>query len=149
VTGVPKLVLVVKPLARLGLVTVPVAARLAINIEVGHGAGAQSLAFDPYSVRRPADAQWGTSGRPRRPRGRQRQRHDDDRRVGDQRGQGDLAALAWAMPQRLGQQQREQGAGGMANAVMLNPSSLLLLRPDSSSPICARVSAGAKTDATH
>ena len=39
VTGVPKLVLVVKPLARLGLVTVPVAARHAINSEVGHGDG--------------------------------------------------------------------------------------------------------------
>ena len=38
-TSVPKLVLVVKPLARLGLVTVPVAARHAINSEVGHGDG--------------------------------------------------------------------------------------------------------------
>lgn len=46
--------------------------------------------------------------------GRHDQRHDDDRRVGDQRGQGDLAALAWAMPQRLGQQQRQQGAGSEA-----------------------------------
>ena len=42
------------------------------------------------------------------------QRHEDDRRVGDQRGQGDLAALAWAMPQRLRQHQRQQGAGGEA-----------------------------------
>ena len=46
--------------------------------------------------------------------GRHDQRHGDDRRVGDQRGQGDLAALAGAMPQRLGQQQRQQGAGGKA-----------------------------------
>jgi hypothetical protein len=44
----------------------------------------------------------------------QHQRHDNVRRVGDQRGQGDLAAFAWAMPQRLGQQQRQQGAGGEA-----------------------------------
>jgi len=40
VTGVPKLVLVVKPLARLAeLVTVTPTVRDAINIEVGYGAG--------------------------------------------------------------------------------------------------------------
>ena len=41
--------------ARLGLVTVPVAAQHIINIEVGHGAGSNSHAFDPYGVRRQAD----------------------------------------------------------------------------------------------
>ena len=58
----PKLVLVVKPLARLGLVTVPVAAQHIINIEVGHGAGSNSHAFDPYGVRRRADGM-GVSNR--------------------------------------------------------------------------------------
>jgi len=52
---VAKLALVVKPLARLGLVTVPVAVQHIINIEVGHGAGSNSHAFDPYGVRRQAD----------------------------------------------------------------------------------------------
>ena len=53
--GVPKLVLVVKPLASLGPVTVPVAAQHIINIEVGYGAGSNSHAFNPYGVRRQAD----------------------------------------------------------------------------------------------
>ena len=45
---------------------------------------------------------------------RQRQRQGDNRCIGDQRGQGDLAAFPWAMPQRLRQHQRQQGAGGEA-----------------------------------
>ena len=45
---------------------------------------------------------------------RQRQRQGDNRGIGDQRGQGDLAAFPWAMPQRLCQHQRQQRAGGEA-----------------------------------
>ena len=53
VTGVPKLVPVVKPLARLAdLVTVTPTAHDAINIEVGHGTGSYSHAFALYGVRR-------------------------------------------------------------------------------------------------
>ena len=58
VTGVPKLVPVVKPLARLAdLVTVTPTAHDAINIEVGYGTGSYSHAFALYGVRRQADAE--------------------------------------------------------------------------------------------
>jgi hypothetical protein len=43
---------VVKPLARLGLVTVSVAARHAINIEVSHGNGPRPHAFALWRIRR-------------------------------------------------------------------------------------------------
>ena len=57
VTGVPKLVPVVKPLARLAdLVTAGPTAQHAINIEVGYGTGSYSHAFALYGVRRQADA---------------------------------------------------------------------------------------------
>ena len=56
VTGVPRLVLVVKPLARLAdRVTVTPTAHDAINIEVGYGTGSYSQAFDLRGVRRQAD----------------------------------------------------------------------------------------------
>ena len=42
------------------------------------------------------------------------QRRDNDRRVSGERRQRDFAALARAMPQRLGQHQRQQGARGKA-----------------------------------
>ena len=67
VTGVPKLVAVVKPLARVAdLVTVTPTAHHALHFEVGQGDGPNSHAFDPYGVRRHAKAQcpW----RPRRAR---------------------------------------------------------------------------------
>ena len=61
----PKLVGVVKPLARLAdLVIVAPTARHAINIEVGHGDGSHSPAFDLWGVRRHAEAQWAPPGGP-------------------------------------------------------------------------------------
>ena len=63
VTGVPKLVPVVKPLARLAdLVTVTPTAHDAINIEVGYGTGSYSHAFALYGVRRQADAETHPGG---------------------------------------------------------------------------------------
>jgi hypothetical protein len=62
---VPKLVAVVKPLACLAdLVTVAPTARHAINIEVGHGDGSHSPAFDLWGVRRQADAHRAPPGGP-------------------------------------------------------------------------------------
>ena len=53
VTGVPKLVPVVKHLACLAdLVTVAPTARHTINIEVGHGDGSRPHTLDPYGVQR-------------------------------------------------------------------------------------------------
>jgi hypothetical protein len=53
VTGVPKLVAVVKPLARVAdRVTVAPTARHAIHIEVGQGAGSRPHTLDPYGVQR-------------------------------------------------------------------------------------------------
>ena len=70
-TGVPKLIAVVKPLARLAdLVTVTPTARPSINIEVGHGAGSYSLAIDLWGVRRQVDGyvscrcRWACAARP-------------------------------------------------------------------------------------
>ena len=57
VTGMPKLVPVVKHLARLAdRVTVAPTARHAINVEVGHGDGPNSHALELSSVRRRACA---------------------------------------------------------------------------------------------
>jgi hypothetical protein len=53
VTGLPKLVAVVKPLARVAdLVTVAPTAHHAIHIEVGQGAGSRPHTLDPYGVQR-------------------------------------------------------------------------------------------------